>query len=1314
MSSKGLSPQKNCPWVYAIAPRTAALFMLLWQLRFLAADLADTPVFAAALLGAFAAALCIYLKGIRPLAALCIIALVPWAARLFIALPRWFVSAPEARLLLDSLLLNLDRNNFAALLPFYWVAVTSYFSLKSRLFLRGDIIAADTLFLVIFSIAPTASMEVYRWPVLMIGLFALILFLQILSLILSIPPEFKLGKKEGAAAVLAFLLMVILGGALFIGPSQEKAVERGGGLLEPKLFSFDFSQILRLESEISVNDDLVLIVKKDPYDDHIFLRRYTLSGYDAKQGFYRHEVIDEKAHPQRLPDRPRKLPDREIPENYQVTEQEYYLVNFDSSAFLAMNMPVEVVPFETWDASSFSSAYAVQSYTSAGMFFELTDLTDTVRETPSADALGMSDEEYAFYTDYGGDRDIAGLALEVSRGAYSYWEKIQRIFDYLKYGDFRYSLKPGIAPDGDQLKYFLFTAEKGYCSYYAFAFTLLLRSLGIPSRVAAGFFVDPSTEVFDYHPVRADMAHAWVEVWFPSYGWIEYDPTTEQLAEGEEFRFSSGTPPELFERLMKEILDNHSRLTPKQGEEQEGGGRDLAALGKDALKAMQKYGPALAPVILALLFLLMRFGFLWLSIIWRNPRKKAFSLWAHARRRLALGGLRRPAVLSEAEWAAGMEAALPGLYALYQDYAAARFARNYEPGESRAMMEDYRRFGLAYRAFVPALRRALAWLPPLALLLPARREAGRGGGHTLTVLLLITVFLALGGDRTAAQNPAGDVDTLYRNAQAAQEAENWERAVEFYTLGVELYPGDTRFPWALGNLYYNRRLYRLAWNEYRRLEGFIPRDPELLFRLSRTAGYLNEDALSAAYLERYLGIIPDDKEAIGNLGWMYYKIHRLEDGRRLLLDAWEQTGQDSDFSMTLGTIYSDLFLYDEAKKWYLDAIRGAESAGDRIFAAVAHYNLSILESRFYQFNLAYERTGASLEAQDRASGRLAQGELFLRRMDLAQALAEYQRAYEMDTSPLSKVNLAQVFQIWGRLDEARLYAEDCLEAGDQSWMLNYGIDPVRYKRDIHELLMDIYEGLENAEALAPSGGFSGRVRSFSRLVSFRFRAAVHRQLFRKYSLLAANAYRAAGQDGEFHLDALLQYYHAFQAYPGRALDYLRRARNFEEPLIPPSASTYDLEEGMLLKDTKLIRRGLEIFDARWERDMIAEAYGELARMGGKEERADAAERLFAINRGALRQKGLRLPAELRISGADPRTGAALKKAVRQAGVDTAGDRVPRYTLTLTAGSNGILCELYDEGRGTSLLQRSLPLASLSAQDRAGFARSLGDAVFGTR
>jgi len=167
----------------ALIPRTAALLILLYQIRLLAGDMADTPVFIAALAGALVSAAFLSRKKInghviRPFQAVLILALIPWAIRFFIALPRWFMPGVSGgAIVLDSLLLNLDRNNFSALLPFYWTAITTYFSRRSRIFLRADIIAADTFFLVLFSIVSASSMDAYRWPVLMIALFALVLFL---------------------------------------------------------------------------------------------------------------------------------------------------------------------------------------------------------------------------------------------------------------------------------------------------------------------------------------------------------------------------------------------------------------------------------------------------------------------------------------------------------------------------------------------------------------------------------------------------------------------------------------------------------------------------------------------------------------------------------------------------------------------------------------------------------------------------------------------------------------------------------------------------------------------------------------------------------------------------------------------------------------------------------------------------------------------------------------------------------------------------------------------------------------------------------
>jgi len=263
-------------WAVPLVFRSVALFAILYQFRLLAANLADTAVYVAALLGAFATAIFLTYRKmpsknglagkIGPLAALITIALVPWAIRAFIAMPRFLIPGrtDSIAITLDALLLNFDRNNFVSLLPFYWASVTTWFSLRSRLFLRGTIIADAILLIGIFTFAPIANIEMYRWPVVVIAMVAGIIFLQSLALLFSMPKGTRLQKGEKITAIIVLLLLVLSGGLIFLRPAQERAVQRGGGLLEPRgLFSFDFSQVLRLDSEISMTDDLVLLSEKN-------------------------------------------------------------------------------------------------------------------------------------------------------------------------------------------------------------------------------------------------------------------------------------------------------------------------------------------------------------------------------------------------------------------------------------------------------------------------------------------------------------------------------------------------------------------------------------------------------------------------------------------------------------------------------------------------------------------------------------------------------------------------------------------------------------------------------------------------------------------------------------------------------------------------------------------------------------------------------------------------------------------------------------------------------------------------------------------
>jgi hypothetical protein len=154
--------------------------------------------------------------------------------------------------------------------------------------------------------------------------------------------------------------------------------------------------------------------------------------------------------------------------------------------------------------------------------------------------------------------------------------------------------------------------------------------------------------------------------------------------------------------------------------------------------------------------------------------------------------------------------------------------------------------------------------------------------------------------------------------------------------------------------------------------------------------------------------------------------------------------------------------------------------------------------------------------------------------------------------------------------------------------------------------------------------------------------------------------------------------------------------------------------------------------------MIADIYAELALpargASRRAEQQNAAERLYALNRGALRQRGIPLPVSLTFvlqtdgdGGASPEAARLAKPlmrilgkaGIRETGVRASGPNPARFTLTLEIadrkpeGGWNIRCGLYDEGRGTSVWQRSipLPLPSRSARDLSAFARALADEAF---
>ncbi|GAB4334077.1 MAG: hypothetical protein Kow0099_06050 [Candidatus Abyssubacteria bacterium] len=119
---------------------------------------------------------------------------------------------------------------------------------------------------------------------------------------------------------------------------------------------------------------------------------------------------------------------------------------------------------------------------------------------------------------------IRELAMQVTDKAETPLDKIQAIQSYLE-NNYQYSLDLAAPVTDDPLYDFLFITKAGHCEYYATAMTIMVRMVGVPARLAKGFQKGQWNSDGNFYEVRQRDAHAWVEVYFPDYGWIPFDPS---------------------------------------------------------------------------------------------------------------------------------------------------------------------------------------------------------------------------------------------------------------------------------------------------------------------------------------------------------------------------------------------------------------------------------------------------------------------------------------------------------------------------------------------------------------------------------------------------------------------------------------------------------------------------------------------------------------------------------------------------------------------------------------------------------------------
>jgi transglutaminase-like putative cysteine protease len=135
---------------------------------------------------------------------------------------------------------------------------------------------------------------------------------------------------------------------------------------------------------------------------------------------------------------------------------------------------------------------------------------------------------------------VRDLARSVTAGAPTTYDKVRALEAWMA-ANTSYTLDiPRLPPGADAVDRFLFVDKQGFCEQIGTSLVVLLRSLGVPARLAVGFAPGERNPFTGLWEVRGRDAHAWAEVWFPGIGWQPFDPTASVPFAGDPYSSAAG------------------------------------------------------------------------------------------------------------------------------------------------------------------------------------------------------------------------------------------------------------------------------------------------------------------------------------------------------------------------------------------------------------------------------------------------------------------------------------------------------------------------------------------------------------------------------------------------------------------------------------------------------------------------------------------------------------------------------------------------------------------------------------------------------
>jgi hypothetical protein len=334
-------------------------------------------------------------------------------------------------------------------------------------------------------------------------------------------------RLAALTAIITFGILALTAGLFFMLPRTADAAFRH--LVSKRFYLPGFSNQVTLGEigEIKTTSRPVMHVRVDrrriPFN--VKWRGATLSDFNGRAWFEPTsdpQVIRpvERGVFQLADDRQRRLHAKELHISYRVNVN-----GIDSNVLFFAGIPEMVYIGQRGLMSRGDGSFRIEHPLAEGSYYDVYGVLGGT-EAVAGDDLFLRGDDRRRYLELPPllDARVPELAHSVAFGTGSDEARAIAIAQYLR-RSYGYTLELPSHEVRDPLAYFLFERKKGHCEYFASAMAVMLRTLGIPSRLVTGFqsgIWNPLTELY---LIRASDAHSWVEAWLPGRGWATFDPT---------------------------------------------------------------------------------------------------------------------------------------------------------------------------------------------------------------------------------------------------------------------------------------------------------------------------------------------------------------------------------------------------------------------------------------------------------------------------------------------------------------------------------------------------------------------------------------------------------------------------------------------------------------------------------------------------------------------------------------------------------------------------------------------------------------------